>query len=209
MAATGAVQELQLGWSQAYQPLADVWVQTDGDGQLQAFERILDLPTATSSTTWTTPIRSVRETSLVSAPDGVLAIEREVVNGTPFSGRVLLNAPHLGSTLRSSVRDATIIVRMPSEVRRESGTKAEHLLYDTNPGAAVTAVVALRLEHDGVSTGALSFTGVRRLRIIVTSETDFVGARTPPTQTFPAWSSMRRADARRQQSTGTRGRLGI
>ena len=125
-AATEAEQELQLGWSQAYQPLADVWVETDGDAELQEFARTLDLPTATSSTTWTTAARSARETAWVSAPDGVLTIEREILRGAPFSGRVLLNTPHRGATLTVAAAGATITVRMPSDVRRVGGTRTEH-----------------------------------------------------------------------------------
>ncbi|MGC5170370.1 glycosyl hydrolase family 95 catalytic domain-containing protein [Microbacterium sp. DT81.1] len=179
-AATAAEQDLQLGWSQAYQPLADVWVESDGDREPRTLERILDLPTATSTTTWTTPAQSAREVSWVSAPDGVLVIEREVTRGAPFSGRVLLDTPHEDGTVRAGAADATITVRMPSDISREAGSKTEHALHDPAPGAAVTAVVALLLEHDGVSTGALAFAGARRIRIVVATATDFVGMRIAP-----------------------------
>jgi alpha-L-fucosidase 2 len=182
-AATAAEQELQLGWSQAYQPLADIWIDvaspTD-EVPPDSFERSLDLATATSTVAWSTPEGAFRERAWASAPDGVLVIERTVECGAALSGRVGLTSPHQHVTAETGELTGTLTVRMPSDLLRDGPTKTERSVTDEAAGAAVTAVIAVRLEHDGLADEALSFTDARSIRVIVTTSTDFAGARVQP-----------------------------
>lgn len=168
-AADRAEYEMQMGFSQAYQPLGDLIIRSDG----AAFDvrRTLDLDNAIATTEWRTPRSRLRETSWVSAADDVLVIERVVVEGAAFDAEVALSSPH-GTAER--VDPLRVYSRMPSNIER--GPDGEQLAYGER---AVTALTVARVEHDGEGVGG-AITGARRVRIILAVATDALGMHVMP-----------------------------
>lgn len=173
-AATAAEQEMQQGWSQAYQPFVDLTIVSD-DGVAAGYTRSLDLADAIAESAWSTPDGTVKQRSWVSAPDRVLVIER-VADGVLMSGRVELATLHHELARTLSAAEASLTVRLPSDVRR-GVPKTEDLVRDLTFGASITAHAGVRLVHDGTGGTDLSFTGASRLLILIATATDFAGGR--------------------------------
>jgi alpha-L-fucosidase 2 len=98
-AATAAEQLLQSGWSQAYQPVVDIlWTSEGassdpiGDDSVAAepsqYRRSLDIAEAVAETSWEVDGRRVAQRAWVSAPDGVLVIDRRSDRGAVFGAFV-------------------------------------------------------------------------------------------------------------------------
>lgn len=168
-AADRAEFEMQMGFSQAYQPLGDLIIRSAGAAA--DVRRTLDLNDAIAATEWCTPNGRLRETSWVSAADDVLVIERVVVEGAPFDADVALSSPHPTAELADPLR---LFSRMPSDIAR--GADGEHPTYGEH---AVTALAVARVEHDGEGRGG-SVVGARRMRIVLAVATDARGMHEVP-----------------------------
>lgn len=187
-AATAAEQLLQSGWSQAYQPVVDILWSTEGgaldcigDGSGGAepsrYERSLDIAEAVAETSWDVDGRRVAQRAWVSAPDGVLVIDRRSDRGG-LSGRIAVETVHTEISRTVSVDELSLALRLPSDVRR-GVPKSEDLVRDLAPGASVTAHVRMRIVHDGRSDGDLMFHDASQVLIVVSTATDVVDGRTP------------------------------
>lgn len=193
--ATRLEQMLQRGYTQAYQPLADLVIEQAAAGpSAVSTRRILDLAAATASTRWTAPTGEpaedhgpratleTTETSWISAADQVLVIERRTDHGDLGPLRLRLTSPQQHSSTRVIDGALQLTARMAADVRREG--KQERLVPDPAPGAAVTALVLARLEHDGTAEtgpdGTLRVDGATRLQIVLTAVTDSRGAQEVP-----------------------------
>jgi len=183
-AATRVEHGLQRGYSQAYQPLADLVLETSGSGSEVATRRELDLAEAHTLTRWETPTGTVQEQALVSAPDQVLHLERSA-DGAPLDDiRVRLESPHPTGSSAVSAGALTLTVRLPSDIVRGPG-KREHLEYDDGAGRAVQALLTVLLDHDGTATpdednGTVLVHGATRLRLVLAAATDSRGAAEVP-----------------------------
>lgn len=176
--ATAAQQQVQLGWSQAYQPLGNLFLITD-DHDPATYMRQLDLQTATVTSQWSTESRTVRQRVWISAVDGTLTVERVVVTGKAMTGNVLLESPHPVLRRSTSPQRESLVLRMPSDLQNRR-PRAEDIVYNNSRGASLTAVVAVDLSHDGADVDSLAFTNARRVVIRLTTDTDFQGGRVAP-----------------------------
>jgi len=173
--ATRLEQMLQRGYTQAYQPLAELQLETEGtDRAAHRTRRVLDLAAATATTRWTSPAAETTETSWISAPDQVLVVERSTTAGELGPLRIRLSSPQRESSVRVAEGELRLSARMAADVQRTG--RREELVHDDTAGAAVTAVVLARLEHDGIeepaADGALMVSGATRLRVVLGAVTD-------------------------------------
>jgi alpha-L-fucosidase 2 len=169
-AANRAEFEMQMGFSQAYQPLGDLVIRSS-DADAADVRRTLDLDEAIATTEWRTPTGRLRETSWVSAADDVLVVERAVVDGSPFDAEISLSSPHPTAEHADPLQ---LFVRMPSGIARTEG--GERPVYGEH---AVTALTAVRIEHDGAGEGG-SVVGARRMRVVLAVATDARGMHDMP-----------------------------
>lgn len=182
-AATRAEHTLQRGYAQAYQPLADLTFEAEPGACGANTKRVLDLSAAISTTRWEGRDQTVHERAFISAPDQVLSIERSA-GGKPLSDvRVRLTTPHSTDLPAVTSGSLTLPVRMPSDIVRTG--KREQLEYDSSPGAAVSAVLVVLLEHDGEAReqsedGTVLVTGATWLRAAIAVATDSRGAEEVP-----------------------------
>jgi alpha-L-fucosidase 2 len=170
-AAEDELARLQGGHSQAYQPLADLWIeQHRPDPVPDGYLRHLDLRTAVASHTYRTPLGRVSQEAWISAPAQAMVIRRRAQEDQPVLIR--LDSPHPSAVASPVTGGLDLVVRMPSS------------LHDDEAGAAVTAVVGLRI----LSAGAMTLVDGARLRVDGSTElilvvgvvTDYVDPLTAP-----------------------------
>ncbi|WP_114854098.1 glycoside hydrolase N-terminal domain-containing protein [Brachybacterium sp. YJGR34] len=182
-AATRAEHTLQRGYAQAYQPLADLLLESGPEAAEARTRRVLDLAEATAETRWERPGGTVLERSFVSGPDEVLHIERSAGGASLGDLRIRVTTPHPAAVPSVRADELRLSVRMPTDALRTG--KQESLEYDDAPGAAVTAVLLARVEHDGTASaepadGTVLVTGATRLRLVLAVRTDSRGAQEVP-----------------------------
>ncbi|WP_236045659.1 glycosyl hydrolase family 95 catalytic domain-containing protein [Paractinoplanes ovalisporus] len=114
-----ALRRLQGGNSQAYQPLADLWITQETTEPPTVYQRHLDMRSAVASHTYGGPGGRVSQEAWIGPR--ALVIRRRMQKPTPL--RVRLTSPHTGAELDEDGRRLT--VRMP--------------------GGGVTAMVGLRV----------------------------------------------------------------
>jgi alpha-L-fucosidase 2 len=193
--AEAALHRLQHGHSQAYQPLADLWlVHPRPAGDPSDYRRALDLTTAVASHSYDTGEARVTQEAWVSAPDRALVIHRRAhpSGGAPGPARLpetrlTLDSPHPTAVATAGESAGTggleTLVRMPSEVAPTHADLSEPVRYDDAPGAAVTAVAGARVVTDGriVADGdGLLVSGATALTVLLATRTDYADPLTAP-----------------------------
>ena len=104
------LKAMQAGWSQAYLPFAGLHLSTRLDGEVTGYRRELDLATATCRSDYRQGGVTMRWTSFVSAPDGVLVVVVDADEPVEVEWR--LDSPLL--TLGDG--DGWLTVRLPSDM---------------------------------------------------------------------------------------------
>ncbi|NKF31020.1 hypothetical protein HER21_31705, partial [Pseudomonas sp. BGM005] len=133
------------------------------------YRRSLDIAEAVAESSWEVDGRRVAQGAWVSAPDGVLVIDRRSDRGG-LSGRVAVKTVHSEISRTVSADELSLALRLPSDVRR-GVPKSEDLVRDLAPGASVTAHVRMRIVHDGRSDGDLAFHDASRVLVVVSTAT--------------------------------------
>ncbi|MFF9762904.1 glycoside hydrolase N-terminal domain-containing protein [Streptomyces caelestis] len=192
-AAERAVSRLQHGHSQAYQPLVDLMLHHQVD-ETGPYTRLLDLGTAVASHSYTAGGTRIVQEAWISAPAQALFVHR-TAHDTEDAGHparlpattLSLSSPHPTAHVEAVAEGARGIlraqVRMPSHVVPPHESLPDPVRYDTAPGAAVTAVVGVRVLTDGTvgaEDGGLAVTGATRITVLLATRTDYGGPLTDP-----------------------------
>ena len=178
-AAEETLRGLQGGHSQAYQPLADLWISQRRPDDLDGYLRHLDLRTAVASHSFHTRSARVSQEAWISAPANALIVRRRVQQTHDYPLRLRLDSPHPTAAVARAIGGLDLVVQMPSDVA------PDEVRYDE---AAVTAVVALRVIGDGVMTLAddeLRLDQGSEVLLIVGAATDYVDPVTAPHGDLP------------------------
>ncbi|GAB2604757.1 alpha/beta hydrolase [Paractinoplanes abujensis] len=167
-AAEEALRGLQGGNSQAFQPLADLWITQAVAAEPTVYQRHLDLRSAVASHTWSGPGGRVSQEAWIGPQ--ALVIRRRLPG--PSRLRVRLTSPHPTATAGRAGDTLVLTVRMPSDVPAEP----EPVAY--GPGS-VTAVVGLRV-LGAAGAGPEEFDIGDELILVLAAVTDYIDAFTPP-----------------------------
>jgi alpha-L-fucosidase 2 len=175
-AAEESLARLQGGNSQAYQPLADLWLEhrlrspsTDG------YQRSLDLRTAVASHTHHSASARVSQEAWISAPAQALVIRRRVQQAYDIPLLVGLDSPHPGATASPAPGGLDLVVRMP--------VLQGHPAVPSAVDAGVTALVGVRVLAAGVMTvvdGRLRVDDAAEVILILSAVTDYADPFTDP-----------------------------
>ena len=174
-AAEAAMKRLQGGHSQAYQPLADLWITQPAAGEPTVYQRHLDMRSAVASHTFATAAGRVSQEAWIGPQ--ALVIRRRMQPATTL--RIRLTSPHPTAVTRVSRVSGgglELTVRMPSDVPPVPAP------VEYGPGA-VTAVVELRVFGAGRITVVgeeIVFEGGDEVVLVVAAVTDFVDPLTSP-----------------------------
>jgi alpha-L-fucosidase 2 len=173
-AAEAVLTGLQGGHSQAYQPLADLWIEQRRPDPVDGYLRHLDLRTAVASHSFRTGSARVTQEAWISAPARALIIRRRVQQNHDFPVVLSFTSPHPTAEVAPTIGGIDLIVRMPSDVA------PIEVRYDE---AAVTAVVGLRVICAGLMTvvgGQIRLDQAGEALLIVGAATDYTDPATPP-----------------------------
>jgi alpha-L-fucosidase 2 len=180
--AEALLSRLQGGHSQAFQPLADLWIEQRrprADDRPDAYQRHLDLRAAVASHTYHCEAGRVSQEAWISAGAQAMVIRRRVqqTHATPILVR--LTSPHPTAVITPVTGGLDMVVRMPSDVPPFPAP----VEYDEAPHAAVTAVTGVRALSSGLMTVAgeqLKLDDADELVIIVAAVTDYGDPATAP-----------------------------
>jgi alpha-L-fucosidase 2 len=168
-AAEEALSRLQSGNSQAYQPLADLWIEQPrpyATGEPETYQRHLDLRSAVASHTYRSPSGRVSQEAWISAGARALVVRRRAQQEHPAPITVRLSSPHSTASQSTVTGGLDLLVRMPSATQE-----------------AVTALVGLRVLSSGMMTmdrSQVRLHDADELVIVVSVVTDYVDPLTPP-----------------------------
>ena len=174
------LRRLQGGHSQAYQPLADLWIEQGPLLPPEDYRRQLDIRTAVASHAYRTAAGGVSPEAWLSAPAQALVIRRRAEPAVETPVRVRLDSPHPTAAVSPVTGGLDLVVRMPSDVAPDHAGLADPVRYGP---AAVTAVVGLRVLSAGLMTlsgGELRLDYAGDLVIVVAAVTDYAGPFTEP-----------------------------
>ena len=194
-----AVRRLQHGHSQAYQPLADLWLTQAGtadggagtpDDGPAGYRRALDLRTAIASHGWTQAGVDIRQEAWSSRPAGALLVHRwaspraDDAEARLPETTVRIDSPHpTASCTRVAGNGLELVARMPSDVIPSHDRSESPVTYDETQGASVTAVAQLRVVTDGQvgeRDGGLVVSGASWFVVLLGTQTDYVDPLTTP-----------------------------
>lgn len=171
-----AVQSLQSGFSQAYQPLIDLVLIDESDREASYGRRVLDLSDAIAFHSWHLPDGTARQEAWASHPAQAIALRRTLPTASNIRLRITSPHPTLNVTPRDGGVEAS--VRMPASVIPGRGGHPDRVDYE---GTAMTAGVAVRVTTDGAIAQDgpdLTIDGARNLFLVVTSESGEAGGAT-------------------------------
>ncbi|MDQ0373141.1 glycoside hydrolase family 95 protein [Cellulomonas humilata] len=166
------VQRLQGGFVQAYQPLADLWLEQDAAAD--GYERWLRLDEGVAGQSWATGAQE----AFVSRPASVVVVHR-TWSGGPLRIRVTSEHP-LDRPTGDGTRWSTTL-RLPSDAPPDYVAGAQ-VVRDRGPGTSITAAVALEVVTDGVAAAGpdgLVLRDASWVTVVVATATDYVDATTP------------------------------
>ncbi len=190
-AAERAVQRLQGGFVQAYQPLVDLWLeQPSSTGAAPGaapdvpagYRRWLHLHEAVAGHEHA----GARQESFVSRPAAVVVVHRTWTSGPgDLDVRVTSAHPLDEPVGRAGTWSATL--RLPSDAPPEYVQDAQ-VVRDRAPGASITAAVAVQVVTDGTvvqqpegpaAPAAVRVRGATWVTVLVATATDYAGAAVP------------------------------
>nr|WP_241740047.1 MULTISPECIES: glycoside hydrolase N-terminal domain-containing protein [Microbacterium] len=185
-AAEQATRNLQGGFAQAYQPLADLWIGLDGpalpgDGTSPAstpqVTRELDLRTAIATHEFSLGGLHSRAETFVSARKNLLISSRTY--SEPSDLWIELTTPHPVVHREAGDRGLTLVARMPADVRPDRSGAPDAAAFGPDiisyDGPSVTAAGVLVVHTDGEASfdgERLRVAGATELRIGVSTKTD-------------------------------------
>ncbi|MCA0293811.1 MAG: glycoside hydrolase family 95 protein [Actinobacteria bacterium] len=194
-----ALRRLQHRHSQAFLPFVDLHLHLGVTGPTEAYERVLDLGTATHTSAFDLGGSRVTRRTYVSHPDRVIVHELRTSVGVLPRLRIALTTPL--RTLSASAADGLVqlLVQLPSDVAPRHDELDDPVLYSDVPGAALQGAAVARVRHDGVesATGSgLTIVGATTVSVVLTTQTTFVGIAQAPigTAVEAAASAVRRVE---------------
>ncbi|KPJ70306.1 MAG: hypothetical protein AMS14_11000 [Planctomycetes bacterium DG_20] len=173
-------KQMQGPYNQSYQPLGNLWLAFEGDGEVADYRRELDLDGAVAAVRFTRGDATFTRACFASHPDRVIVVR--LTCSKP--GRLTFTAT-LDSPLRHAVRPAgadrlVMTGKCPKHVDPSylRGSKTP-VIYDDPNGEGMTFEVDLKALADGgkVTAGAngLRVSGADSVTLLVSADTSFNG----------------------------------
>ena len=182
-AADAALRRLQHRHSQTFLPFVDVFLGLDSRWSAEAYERSLDLATATHRSSFTLDGVRIRRRTFASHPDRVIVHElrSESSELPPLTVNLQSDLRVLSSTVEQSGLE--IQLRMPSDVVPSHDQNPDAVRYSDQPDDALEGAAHLAVHHDGraiLSGAGLRILGATRVTLVLATATTFAGiARSP------------------------------
>lgn len=178
--ADAELRRIQHRYSQSYLPYADIDLTVFGtDNRVSLYRRSLTLDDATHVTSYLLDGKSVVQTTFVSYPHGVLVHTIESINATvDVTVELSTQLRELGRRALSDGTRLELTMKMPSDVAPSHDADQDPITYVDDDRLSLQGAVVVGIEHDGTATvdrGTIIIRDVRRVRLVVATETTFAG----------------------------------
>jgi len=168
---------MQGPFTQAYQPLGDLYLRFAGDGAAADYRRELDLENAIATVRYTRDGATFTREVFASAPDQVIVVRLSCNRPGQISFATALDSP-LRHTVNAFGTDGlTLTGRCPEYVAPDYYRAAEPIVYDEAGGEAMTFAVYMRVLTEGgrrlVEHDMLHVAGADAATIYIAAATSF------------------------------------
>ncbi|WP_236978763.1 glycoside hydrolase family 95 protein [Membranihabitans maritimus] len=208
--AENMIRDNWLGRAQeCYQPMSDLWLDLQHDGQIGDYRRFLDLSNAIAGVTYSVGNTRYRREIFASYPDHIIAIRITAEGPGTIDGNISLSTPH-SPTMRISSQEEDLILdgQAPGlalrrtletvenlgdqhkypEIYNADGSRkpfAKPILYgDEVDGLGMYFQTRVRYENEGgsvkINRGKIVMEGVKTLTLYVAAATSYNGFDTSP-----------------------------
>lgn len=174
--ATYLTRRIQGPFSQAYLPMADLWMTLKASDTPPAhYRRELNLNAATQQTVYQIGDATITRTVFVSKPDNVLVLHVKSDKPRALAGTIRLTSQHPCETTNPKPGQILIQGRGPVHVEPSYLGHPHPLMYDTDRGLkfATHARVASNGGRLRSTQGTITFSGASEITVLVAAATDF------------------------------------
>lgn len=175
------IEEKMLGaYTEAYQPMGNMWITSEVDGSIRDYRRELDLERAVVTVAYTTESTQYRREIFCSYPDQVIVLRLTSNQPGKISCQLALDSPHRFRI--SSEEDNQLILdgRCPVYTAPNYVTDEQHpIIYEDEVSRGMLYRVLVQVAAEGGSVaftdGKLQIAGADAATILLTAATSFNG----------------------------------
>lgn len=182
-----ANKALQGEYTQNYQPLGNLWLQETTSGlEMQDYQRVLDLPTATASVRY----GNIERNYFVSAPDSVMVIRVKAKNGAKINQRISFNSllPTELKTQQQEGGAASLMISGYTAYASSPNYTGRDYKMDCNRGihfCTIVRAIPMGGRVEGIYNQCLEVKDCDELLILVVNTTSFNGPyKNPVTESY-------------------------
>ena len=176
---------LQGPFNEAYQPLGFLIADLGEIGEVQGYERSLDLREGTASVRYEAGGSLYDREALVSAPDGAFVMHLRALSTKWLNVTLELGSPHPSEHAPEAGDMSWLEGRAPAHVVPHYWPEEPTIVYDPGLGLRFAAGLALRADGGVVyrtSGGSLAVEGARSVTLFVAAATGYAGYGAPPVE---------------------------
>lgn len=179
-------RQIQGPFSQAYMPMADLWIEFTAPSTLPSeYRHSLNLTDATDRVAHRHAVTTVKRRAFVSHPDQILVWTCESDKDCPLSGLIRLNSPHPFARPVQGVTTLAIAGRAPVHAEPNYLNAPHPIIYDSERGLRfhVSLTVSATGGRLRATDKGIAFTGATGLTIRLSAATDFRAKQDPTVKT--------------------------
>ena len=176
---------LQGSFNESYQPLGYLIADFADSGEIQGYERSLDMRDGIASVRYEVGGSVYEREALVSAGDGAFVLHMRALGTGKLNVSFELGSPHPGRQAKGADGIAWLEGRAPAHVVPHYWAEEPAIVYDPGVGLRFAAGLALRADGGVVHStkgGSLRVEGARSLTLFVAAATGYAGYGAPPVE---------------------------
>ena len=171
---------MQGPFNQAYQPLGDLWIEHEIEGEPTKYLRALDLESAIARVSYSVGGATYLREVFSSAPDQVISVHWTTDKPGGLNCTLRLATPLHGETHAEGIRELHLTGKAPSQSLPNYVSSEQPIVYDDQAGRGMNFAAVLRLAHcDGHASvtpdGLLRISGATTVDLVLGAATGFRG----------------------------------
>ncbi len=187
--ADALARRLQGSFNEAYQPLGYLTADFDHSGEVQNYERSLDMRDGIASVRYEVAGSLYEREALVSAPDSAFVMHVMALGTRALNVTLQLGSAHPSELGQDDEAMSWLEGRSPAHVVPHYWAKEPAIVYD--PGSGLRFAACLAVKVDGgvlrpTSEGSLRVEGARSLTLFVAAATGYAGYGNAPVEDLVA-----------------------
>jgi len=176
---------LQGSFNEAYQPLGQLTVDFGDVGEVQSYERSLDMRDGVATVRYEVARSLYEREAFASSPDGAFVMQLRALGTGKLNVTLDLGSPHPDERYVGDDGIGWLEGRTPAHVVPHYWNKEPAVVYEPTFGLRFAAGLAVRVDGGVVhstSQGTLRVEGTRALTLFLAAATGYAGYATPPVE---------------------------